>query len=49
MGALGPVDLYSLDGNHVTAAGDHGTEQVRLSDGREQGASRQQKGTSEVM
>lgn len=46
--ALGLVDLYSLDGNHVTAAGDHGTEQVRLSDRREQSASRQQKGTSDA-
>lgn len=47
--ALGPVDLvYCLDGNHVTAAGDHGTEQVRLADGRQQGASRQQKGTGHV-
>ena len=32
-----------LDGNHVTAAGDHGTEQVRLSDGR-----KQQKGTTDA-
>lgn len=43
--AHGPVDLQRLDGNHVTAAGDHGTEQVRLADPREQGAPRQQKGT----
>lgn len=41
----GAVDLCCLDGNHVAAAGDHGTEQVRLADGRDQVASRKQKGT----
>lgn len=46
--ALGAVDISRLDGNHVTAAGDHGTEQVRvrLTDPREQSAPRrQQEGT----
>lgn len=41
----GAVDLCCLDGNHVAAAGDHGTEQVRLADGGDQVASRKQKGT----
>lgn len=43
--ALGAVDISRLDGKHVTAAGDHGTEQVRLADPREQSAPRQQEGT----
>lgn len=41
----GAVDLWCLDGNHVAAAGGHGTEPVRLADGGHQVASRKQKGT----
>lgn len=41
----GAVDLCCLDGNHVTAAGGHGTEQVRLAGRRGQVSSRKQKGT----
>lgn len=39
----------SLNGHHVTAAGDHGTEQVRVCERRQENSSREQEGKKQVL